>query len=84
MATVPALHEPQGKRVRGYGGALPPAGAGYGWVRDWDAIPNPLGGETFPVVLKMLRWLNSATSGYLRNRSFDDVFLRQDSGNREG
>ena len=54
--------------------------------RDWDAIPDPLGGEALPLVMDVYGWLSLATSGTtrgLRNRPFDAVLLRRDRGNWE-
>ena len=64
-------------------GAPRPAEARNNWVRYWDAVPDPLGGECFPVVREVYGWLNWATSGYKRNRSYDAVPLRRNGGNPE-
>ena len=56
------------------------------WARDWDAIPDPLGGEALPLVMEVygsLSWATSGTTRGLRNRPFDAVLLRTDRGNRE-
>ena len=52
-------------------------------MRDSDAVFDPLGAETLPVVLEPYEWLSWATSGYKRNRMSDAVLLRLDVGNRE-
>ena len=54
------------------------------WARDWDAIPDPLGGEALPLVMEVYGWLNwatSETSRGLRNQPFDAVLLPKDGGN---
>ena len=54
--------------------------------RDWDAIPNPLGGEALPLVMEICRWLGWVSAGTtrgMRNQPFDTVLLRRDRGNRE-
>ena len=53
---------------------------------DWGAVPDPLGGETLPLVGEVYGWLcwaNQGTSRRSRNRPFDAVLLRRDGGNRE-
>ena len=52
-------------------------------MRDWDAISDRLADETVPVVREALGWLNWATSGYCRTRSFNDVLIWRDGGNQE-
>ena len=57
------------------------------WHRDWDAVPDPLGGEALPLVVEVYGWLSWASSGTTRgmgNPPFDAVLLRRDGGNREG
>ena len=52
----------------------------------WGAVPDPLGGETLPLVGEVYGWLcwaNQGTSRRSRNRPFDAVLLRRDGGNRE-
>ena len=54
-------------------------------ARDWDAIPDLLGGEALPLVMEVYGWLSWDTSGTtrgLRNRTFDAVLLGRDGGNR--
>ena len=49
-------------------------------------VPDPLGGETLPLVGEVYGWLcwaNQGTSRRSRNRPFDAVLLRRDGGNRE-
>ena len=44
-APAPQAQEPQAEPARGAEGA-------WGdWTRDWDAIPDPLGGEALPLVV---------------------------------
>ena len=60
-----------------------PAEARNDWSRDWDAIPEPLGGKALPLVMEVHRWLNWATLGTtrgLKNRPFDAMLLRRDGG----
>ena len=50
------------------------------------AVPDPLGGETLPLVGEVYGWLYWANQGTFRrsrNRPFDAVLLRRDEGNRE-
>ena len=78
--------EPRAELARGAVGAPRPAVARNDWVRDWDAIPDPLGGDPLPLVMKVYGWLNWATSGTtrgLRSRPFNAVLLRRDGRNRE-
>ena len=79
---VPAqqAQEPQAEPARGAEGAR------GDWARDWDAIPDPLGGEALPLVMEVYGWLSWATSGTTRgltNRPFDAVLLQRDRGNQE-
>ena len=56
------------------------------WDTDWDAIPDPLGGEALPLVMEVYRWLSLATSGTtrgLRNRPFNAVLLQMDGGDQK-
>ena len=76
MAAAPVAPEPRAEPARGAVGALRPAEARSGWVRNRDAAPDPL-------VLEVYGWLNWATSGYMTNRPFDAVLLWRDRGNRE-
>ena len=76
MAADPEAPEPQVEPVQGAEGAPRPARAPDAWVRDWDAVPNPLGGEALPVVLEVPGWLNWVTSGDKKNRPFNAVLLR--------
>ena len=78
--------EPWAEAARGAVGATCPVEARGDWVRDWDAIPDPLGGEAPLLVMEVYGWLNSATSGTtrgLRNRPFEAMLLRRDGGSRE-
>ena len=78
-APAPQAQGPQGELVRGAEGARP-------LDRDWDTVPDPLGGEALPLVVKVYRWLRGACSGTtrgMRNRVFDAVLLRRDGGNRD-
>ena len=55
-------------------------------VWDWDAIPDPLGGEALPLVMKVYGWLGWASSGTtrgMRNQPIDAVLLQGDGGNRK-
>ena len=60
-------------------------GARTDWARDWNAIPDPLGGETPPLVMEVygwLSWAHSGTSRGLRNRPFNAVLLQRDGRSR--
>ena len=83
MAAAPVAQEPRPEPARGAVGAPRPFQARSYTVRERDAVPDPLGGETLLVVLEMYGWLNWATSGYQGYRPFDAVLLRRDGGNRE-
>ena len=72
-----------GKGGAGTSGVPRPAEARCDWVQDWDAIPDPLGGEILPLVLEVYGLLNLATSGYMRNLPFNAVRLWRDRGNLE-
>ena len=75
---------PAGKGAAGGAGAG--GTGGPGWNRDWDALPDPLGGEALALLVEVYGWLSWATSGTtrgMRNRPFDAVLLRRDGGNRE-
>ena len=79
-APAQQAQEPQAEPARGAEGARGDR------ARDWDAIPDPLGGEALPLVMEVYGWLGWATSRTtrgLRNRPFDAVLLRRDGGNRE-
>ena len=52
-----AVQEPRAEPTGGGPRTVPPDPA-RGWVRDWDGIPDPLGGETLPVVVEVLRWVS--------------------------
>ena len=41
-------------------------GARGDWARDWDAIPEPLGGEALPLAIEVYGWVSWATSGTSR------------------
>ena len=78
-APAPQAQGPQGEPAREAEGAQP-------WDRDWDAVPDPLGGEALPLVVEVYGWLSWACSGTtrgMRNRPFDAVLLRRDGGNQE-
>ena len=78
-ASAPQAQGQQGGPARG-------AEEGRPWDRDWGAVPDPLGGETLPLVGEVYGWLcwaNQGTSRRSRNRPFDAVLLRRDGGNRE-
>ena len=56
------------------------------WGRDWQAIPEPLGGEALPLVMEVygsLSWATSGTTRGLRNQPFDTVRPWRDGGDRE-
>ena len=77
---APQVQEPQAEPARGAEGAR------GDWARDWDAIPDPPGGEALPLMVEVYGWLSLATSGTtrgLRNRPFDAVLLWREGGNRE-
>ena len=78
-APAPQAQGPQGEPARGAEGARP-------WDRDWDAVPDPLGGGALPLVVVVYGWLSWACSGTtreMRNRPFHAVLLRRDGGNQE-
>ena len=75
----------QGEGLAPQGGPRP-AEARNDWIRDWSAIPDPLGGKALPLLMKVYRWLSWATSGTTRgtrNGPFEAVLLRRDGGYRE-
>ena len=79
-----AASAPQAQGQRG--GPARGAEEGRPWDRDWGAVPDPLGGETLPLVGEVYGWLcwaNQGTSRRSRNRPFDALLLRRDGGNRE-
>ena len=55
-ALGPQAWGPQAEPARGTEGAEP-------WDRDWDAVPDPLGGEALPLVVEVYGWLSWASSG---------------------
>ena len=72
--------EPQADQARGAEGAR------GDWTRDWDAIPDPLGGQGLTLVMEVYGCLSWATSGAtrgLRNRPFDAVLLWRDRSKRD-
>ena len=78
-APAPQAQGPQGEPARGAEGARP-------LKRDWDTVPDFLGGEALPLVVEVYGWLSWACSGTtrgMRNRLFDAVLLQRDWGNRE-
>ena len=78
-ASSPQAQEQRGGPARGAEESRP-------WDLDWGAVPDPLGGETLPLVGEVygwLSWANQGTSRRSRNRPFDAVLLRRDGGNRE-
>ena len=65
---------------------VPGAERARDWDQDGDAIPDPLGGETLPLVMEVYGWLGWASTGTtrgMRNQPFDAVLLWRDGGNRE-
>ena len=54
-------------------------------MRDWDAVPDPLGNKAPPRGAGSAGWLAGwlAGLGYKRNRLYNAVLLRQDEGNQE-
>ena len=79
VASAPQVQEQRGGPARGAEESRP-------WDVDWGAVPDPLGGETLPLVGEVYGWLcwaNQGTSRRSRNRPFDAVLLRRDGGNRE-
>ena len=79
-ALAQQAQEPRAEPARGAEGAR------GDWAWDWDAIPDPLGGEALPLVMEVYGWLNWATSGTtrgLKNRPFEAVLLPRDRGNLE-
>ena len=79
VVPAPQAQGPQAEPALGAEGARD-------WDRDWDAIPDPLGGEVLPLVIEVYGWLGWASSGTtrgMRNRPLDAVLLRRDGGNRE-
>ena len=79
-----AASAPQAQGQRG--GPARGAEEGRPWDRDWGAVPDPLGGETLPLVGEVhgwLCWANQGTSRGSPTRPFDAVLLRRDGGNRE-
>ena len=78
--------EPRTEPALGAVGAPHHAEARSDWVPDWSAVPDPLGGETPPLVLEVYGWLNWATSGTTRGLRIwrsDAVLLPGDGGNQE-
>ena len=78
-APAPQAQGPKGEPARGAVGARPRD-------RDWDAAPDPLGGEALPLVVEVygpLSWACSGTTRGMRNRPFDALLLWRDGGNRE-
>ena len=58
MAATQAAQVPRAEPAWGTVGAPRPAMDWDELVRDWDAVPDPLGGNTLFVVLEQLGWLN--------------------------
>ena len=80
VAPAPWAQEPQAEPARGAEGARGDL------ARDWDTIPDLMGGEAFPLVMEVYGWLGWASSGTtrgMRNRPFNALLLRRDGGNRE-
>ena len=78
--------QPRAEPAQGAVGTARPAEAQSDRVRNWDAVPDPLGSKVLPLVMAVHVWRSWATSGTtrgLRNRPFDAVLLRRDWGNRE-
>ena len=79
VAPAPQVQEQRGGPAQGAEESRP-------WNVDWGAVPDPLGGETLPLVGEVYGWLcwaNQGTSRRSRNRPFDAVLLRRDGGHRE-
>ena len=79
VASAPQVQEQRGGPAQGAEESRP-------WNVDWGAVPDPLGGETLPLVGEVYGWLcwaNQGTSRRSRNRPFDAVLLRRDGGHRE-
>ena len=52
-APAPHAQGPQGEPARGAEGARP-------WDLEWDAVPDPLGGQALPLVVGVYGWLSWA------------------------
>ena len=79
-AQAPQAQEPQAEPARGAEGAR------GNWARDWDTVPDSLGGEALPLVMQVYGWLSWATLGttrWSRNRPLEAVLMQRDGGNRE-
>ena len=79
-APAPQAQELQAEPARGLEGIR------GDWARDWDAIPDPPGGEALPLVVEVYEWLGWASSGTtrgMRNRPFNAVLLQRDCRNQE-
>ena len=83
MAAAPVAQEPGAEPAREAVGVPRPAEAWSNLVQAWDAVPESLGGETLPLVLRVYGLLNWTTSEYMRNRPFDAGLLRREGGNPE-
>ena len=78
-AAAPQAQGRQGEPARGAEGVQP-------WDRDWDTVPDPLGGEALPLVVEVYGWLSWACSGTtrgMRNKPSDAVLLQREEGNQE-
>ena len=80
VAAAPVAQGPRAEPAQGAPRTLPRPGATGSGTR---TRPDPLGGETLPLVAEVYGLLSWATAAYLRNRPFDAVLLRRDRGNRE-
>ena len=82
MAPEPQAEPAQGADIlHQQGEDLAPQGARCESVRDWSTIPDPLGGESLPMMMEVcgrLRWASSGTTRGMRNRLFEAVLLRRD------
>ena len=78
-APAPQAQGPQGEPARGAEGARH-------WDWDWDTVPDLLGGEVLPMLVKVYVWRSwgcSGTTRGMRNGPFHAVLLRRDGGNRK-
>ena len=83
MASALVAQEPRVALAFGVVGARHLTEARDELVRDWDAAPHLLRGETLLLVLEVYGWLNWATSGYKKNQTFDAMLLWRVGGNRK-
>ena len=83
MAAAPVAQEPRAEPAREAVGVPRPAEARSDLVQAWDAVPESLGGETLPLMLRVYGLLNWTTSEYMRNRPFDAGLLQREGGSRK-